>query len=224
MNSASTTAPTLCSGDDDEGGSDLAIGVFASICRDRLGEQLLAFARIAPTVGIGVHEMSRSALLPALVAGELGLVMGPGRQRYDLPSMQLWNDQVMIATGREHRFARQTLVTPAQLREEVFIVSRQQHGGDMHRFLSQRINPLVPALNAVLVDLGPPRVMNQVAEGEGIALICASHVEHHLDERIVVRPIDAIGAEFPVSAYWRDPKPEPPLAALIDMLAAGARG
>ena len=224
MNSASTTAPARSSGDDDEGGSDLAIGVFASICRDRLGERLLAFARAAPNVGIGVHEMSRTALLPALVAGELALVMGPGRERFDLPSMQLWRDQVMIATGREHRFAKQSLVTPAQLREEVFIVSRQQHGGDMHRFLSQRINPHAPALNAVLMDLGPPRVMNQVAEGEGIALICASHVEHHLDERIMVRPIDSIGAEFPVSAYWRDPKPEPQLAALIDMLAAGARG
>jgi DNA-binding transcriptional LysR family regulator len=224
MNSASIVAPARGTGDDDESGSDLAIGVFASICRDRLGERLLAFARTAPSVGIGVHEMSRTALLPALVAGELALVMGPGRARFDLPSMQLWNDQVMIATGPEHRFAKQKLVTPAQLRDEIFIVSRQQHGGDMHRFLSQRINPNAPALNAMLMDLGPPRVMDQVAEGEGIALICASHVEHRLDERIVVRPIDAVDAEFPVSAYWRDSKPEPQLAALIDMLAAGARG
>jgi len=184
----------------------------------------LAFARAAPNVGIGVHEMSRTALLPALVAGELGLVMGPGRARYDLPSMQLWTDQVMVATGRKHRFVNQRMVTPEQLHEEVLIVSRQQHGGDMHRFLSQRINPLAPALNAMLMDLGPARVMNQVAEGEGIAMMRSSHVEHHLDERIVVRPIDAIGATFPVSAYWRDPKPEPALAALIDMLAAGARG
>jgi DNA-binding transcriptional LysR family regulator len=223
MNSASTTAPLRGNGDDDDGGSDLAIGVFASICRDRLGEQLLAFARAAPNVGIGVHEMSRTALLPALVAGELGLVMGPGRERYELPSMRLWTDQVMIAIGREHRFAARKIVTPAQMREEVFIVSRQQHGGDMHRFLSQRISPLAPALNAVLMDLGPPRVMDRVAEGEGVALICASHAEHLVDDRIEVRPIDSAGAEFPVSAYWRDPRPEPQLAALIDTLAASAR-
>jgi len=69
MNIASITAPARGNGDEDDSGSDLAIGVFASICRDRLGEQLLAFARAAPNVGIGVHEMSRTALLPALVAG-----------------------------------------------------------------------------------------------------------------------------------------------------------
>lgn len=200
-----------------DGEAALAVGLFASICRDRLGDELLAFTRRCPTVGLGVHEMPRAALLPALEAGELALAVMPGTARPGLRSARLWTDRVMIAMGAGHPLAARPMVTVAELREEIFLVSRQQHGGEMHRLLSHCIRPLAPTLNGVLLDLGPARLMERVAGGAGLALVCASHVDE-LDERVAVRPVDAPGASFPVSAYWTAQSPAWPLSELLRIL------
>ena len=195
----------------------LAVGCFASICRDRLADELLAFSRACPDVDIGVHEMQRGALLPALRSGSLSLAVLPGKPEPDTQSIGLWHDRVMVAMASGHRLAGQAMIRPSELRDEIFLTSQQQFGGDMHRFLAQRILPLGPALNATIIDMGPPRILDRVAQGDGIALICGSH-EDIVRSAIVVRPVDAPGALFPVRAYWTEGTPAHPLAGLIRSL------
>lgn len=195
----------------------LAIGCFASICRDRLAEELLAFSRVWPQVDIGVHEMPRGALLPALRAGELALAVLPGKEEPGLRSVEIWRGRVMAAMPAGHALARKSVVSPADLRGEPMLVSRQQLGGDMHRFLAGRILPLGPALSATILDLGPPRILERVAQGEGLTLVCESHGDL-IGNDVVVRPVDAPGAVFPVRAYWPDADPDWPLSALIRSL------
>ena len=103
------------------------------------------------------------------------------------------------------------------------LVSRQQLGGDMYRFLAARILPLGPALSATILDLGPPRILQRVARGEGLALVCESHSDL-LGEDVVLRPVDSPGAVFPVRAYWPDADPEWPVSALIRSLNALENG
>ncbi|MES1973732.1 MAG: LysR family substrate-binding domain-containing protein [Pseudomonadota bacterium] len=206
----------------DETNVELAVGLFGSICRDRLGDELLAFARHCPTVGLGVHEMSRAALLPALEAGELALAVMPGGVRPELQSAPLWTDRVMVAMAQDHPLAARPAVTAAALRDMVFLVSRQQDGNDMHRFLSHCIRPLAPALNGMLLDLGPAHLMERVARGEGLALVCASHTDA-LPDDVVVRPVDAPGALFPVRAWWKEAEPAWPLSELIRILLSSRR-
>lgn len=203
----------------DIGRHTIALGCFASICRDRLADELLAFSRICPSVDIGVHEMPRGALLPALRMGSLSLAVLPGKDEPGVRSAEVWQDRVMVAMPADHPLAGRESIRPAELRDEAFLVSRQQFGSDMHRFLARLILPLGPALNATIIDLGLPRILGRVAECGGIALICQSHVEH-VGADIVARPIDAPGAVFPVRAYWKDAEPEWPLSALIDSLKA----
>lgn len=200
---------------------NLAVGCFASICRDRLADELLVFSRSCPDVDIGVHEMQRGALLPALRNGSLSLAVLPGKAEPGTHSIGLWHDRVLVAMAPGHRLAELPEIRPSDLREEVFLTSRQQFGGDMHRFLAQRILPLGPALTATLVDPGPPRLLDRVAQGDGIALIRDSH-EDVAHDGIVVRPVDAPGALFPVRAYWTDEAPAEPLAGLIRSLRTRA--
>lgn len=201
---------------------NLAVGCFASICRDRLADELLVFSRSRPEVDIGVHEMQRGALLPALRNGNLSLAVLPGKPEPDTHSIGLWHDRVLVAMPPDHKLAASAAVRPADLRDEIFLTSQQQFGGDMHRFLAQRILPIGPALNTTIMDLGPPRILDRVAKGDGIALISGSH-EESLGDGIVVRPVDAIGALFPVRAYWTEESPDEPLAGLIGSLRARAR-
>ena len=201
----------------------LAIGCFASIGRNRLADELLAFSRVCPQVNIGVHEMARASLLPALRAGTLALAVLPGKDEPGLRSAEIWQDRVMAAMPADHPLARKPALSPADLRSQPMLVSRQQLGGDMYRFLAGRILPLGPALSATILDLGPPRILGRVARGEGLALVCESHADL-LDEGVVLRPIDAPGAVFPVRAYWPDTDPPWPVSALIRSLNALTAG
>jgi DNA-binding transcriptional LysR family regulator len=200
---------------------NLAVGCFASICRDRLADELLIFSRSRPEVDIGVHEMQRGALLPALRNGDLSLAVLPGKPEPGTHSIGLWHDRVLVAMAPGHRLAESATIRPVELRDEIFLTSQQQFGGDMHRFLVQRILPVGPALTTTIIDLGPPKILDRVAQGDGIALISGSH-EDLLDGAIVVRPVDAAGAVFPVRAYWTEQDPGEPLAGLIGSLKARA--
>ncbi|MET0240973.1 MAG: LysR family substrate-binding domain-containing protein [Sphingobium sp.] len=200
-------------------GAQLAIGCFASICRNHLGDELLDFARQCPDVELGMHEMPRASLLPALAKGELALAILPETQWSGaLPSAELWQDRVMVAAHRAHPLAQLSTIMPERLSGEVFLVSRQGHGGDMHRFLTQRILPDEPSLDTMLVDLDQGALMEAVAARRGIALICASHCDD-IGPAVAMRPVR--DADFAVRAYWNDDAPQGPLAALIAILTTG---
>ena len=200
---------------------NLAVGCFASICRDRLADELLIFSRSRPEVDIGVHEMQRGALLPALRCGDLSLAVLPGKPEPDTHSIGLWHDRVLVAMPPDHPLATSSTIRPDELRDEIFLTSQQQFGGDMHRFLAQRILPVGPALATTIIDLGPPKILDRVAQGDGIALISGS-LEELLNGGIVVRPVEAAEALFPVRAYWTEEDPAEPLAGLIGSLKARA--
>ena len=197
--------------------TSLAIGCFAAICRDRLADRLLTFARRCPEASVGVHEMPRAALLPALRGGTLALAVLPGTREAGLESVELWRDRVMVGVASGHPLAAREAVTPSELREQVLLVSTQHHGGDMHRFLSRRVLPLAPPHKSVLLNVGQAALMTRVAKGEGVALLCASHAGEEA-RGVALPPIAAPGAAFPVHAHWRDAAPGWPLSVLVDTL------
>jgi DNA-binding transcriptional LysR family regulator len=209
-------APQSASGSTGEGSASLAIGCFASIGRDRLGDQLLRFARAWPDVDIGVHEMPRAELIAGVRDGTLELAVMPGEAQPDLHGVELWRDEVVIAMAPGHRLAFATTVKVADLRDERFLISRQEHGGEMHRFLAGRVAPLTPVAGT-LCNMSLPRLIDLVAADQGLAFACASHAPL-LGERVAVRPVDAPGARFPVRAFWRVEEPKWPLDALIATL------
>lgn len=196
---------------------DLAVGCFASTCRTRLGERLLAFARRHPQVNVGVQEMPRASLLPALAKGELSLAIVPGPAQPGFERVALWTDRVVVALAPSHPLAAEPMLTTAQLRDQAVLVSRRQHRSEVHRFLSNCILPLGPALNGPLLDVSRSSLIARVRAGEGIALVCASESEE-IDAGVTLREIDTPCACFPVHAYWRDADPEWPLSALIEAL------
>lgn len=197
----------------------LAIGCFASICSDRLADELLAFSTLHPDIDIGIYEMPRGDLIPALRTGEVSLAVLPGGVVPDMRSIVLWHDRVMVAMPRGHRLETARSVPPAELCSEIFLVSRSQFGGDMHRFLARSLLPSGPTPQATIVEAALPEIIRRVARGEGLALICGGHAER-LGPGIVVRPLDGPQVDFPVRAYWSDPQPGGALKGLIDSLRA----
>lgn len=196
----------------------LAIGCFASIGRSRLADLLVRFGHTAPGVDVGVHEMPRGGLLPALVAGDLDLVVMPARPLTDLPSRRLWRDRAMVAMAFDHPLAGHTELAPTDLNRETFLISRQAQAGEMHRFLAERIAPAAIA-NGILHNTGLPRLLERVAAGRELALVPGSW---SAGDGIVLRPFADNAAGFTLAAYWRDRQPDPPLSWLIAALEAAA--
>src|SRR6478736_5371570 len=91
--------------DDSEANCDLAIGCCTAMCRNRLGDELLAFSQQWPQVNLGVQEMPRAALLPALRNGALSLAVLPGPLQTGLQALKLWNDGVIVALAENHPLA-----------------------------------------------------------------------------------------------------------------------
>lgn len=220
MHSVSAGPGSIFSNGPDPRHPSLAIGCFASICRDRLADELLDFSRICPEVDFGVHEMPRGALLTGLRGGELSLAVLPGDEEPGTRSAEVWHDRVMVAMPHGHALAKRAAVRPLDLCDQPILVSRQQFGSDMHRFLARLILPEGAALDATIVDVGPARLIGRVAAGEGVTLVCESHVAN-LDADVAVRPVYAKSALFPVRAYWIEGAPGWPLSALIGSLTHG---
>ena len=204
--------------DDGAANCDLAIGCCSSMCRNRLGDELLTFSQQWPQVNLGIQEMPRAGLLPAVRSGALGLAVVAGPVQQGLESLELWSDGVVVALAENHPLAAQQSVTPAQLRGELVLMSREAHGADMYRFLSHCVLPFGPPLNGCLTDLSQAKLMARVAAGDGVTLMCASDVE--AIDGVVTRPIATPTATFPVHAYWRDTESAWPLSALVETLRA----
>lgn len=197
-------------------GTALAIGCFASICRDRLADRLIAFGHRWPAVDIGVHEMPRQELLAGVREQSLALAVTPGEAPADLPAAALWTDQVALAVAASHPLAARGEAGARDLAAEHLLISRQEHGGEMHRFLSNRVAPLAP-LPGELCNMGLPRLLTKVAAGEGVALLCMSHAAI-AGSGVRLLPFATANATFAVRAVWRDREPGWPLDALIAQL------
>ncbi len=194
----------------------LAIGCFAAVCRERLGDRLLEFVRQHPAVDVGVQEMGRSDLLAAVRNRSLAIAVLPGDPGADLHCAPVWTDRVVVAVPPGHRLVDHSTVSLGALRRERVLVPREPPGRDLHRFLAHQLAPLRP-FDTLLCEGGRQRQIDQVAAGLGVALCCASQ-RLLADDRIVVRPLDTNKASFTVNACWIDPAPAPALAALIDIL------
>lgn len=214
MNRRSAAGPI----DEQEPTASLAVGCFASICRDQLGDLLIKFANRWPGVDLGIHDMGRGDLLAGVRDGTLALAVLPGGAESGLQSLGLLTDRVMVSMASSHRLASLTQVPVRELIRERMLVPRGRQEGELYRFLARRAAPLT-RLNDTLCEVGRPRLLDEVAVGAALALTCDSHCEPD-GHATVRRPIAGAAATFTVNAYWRAPEPRWPLSALIEDLSA----
>jgi DNA-binding transcriptional LysR family regulator len=195
----------------------LPIGCFAAIGRNRLAMELLRFGELCPDVAVGVHEMGRPALLSGLRSGELALAVLPGEPDPEFRHARLWDDRALLALPPGHPLATEPAVAVAELAQLLFLVSRKQHGNELHRFLLRRLLGEGARVPSEIRDLGLGKILGLVTEGAGAALVCESQIDPARNT-VALRPIDHPAARFTVHAQWAGGGSDPVLARLIDLL------
>ncbi|MCC2980549.1 LysR substrate-binding domain-containing protein [Sphingomonas sp. IC4-52] len=202
----------------DRSSHTLAIGCFASLCRDRLAEPLVAFTTTHPDVAVGVHDMSLGELLPAVEARRIAIAICPCEPVEELAHTNLWIDHAVVAMSRDHPLAVAPSIHAALLREEVLLISRDRNRAQLNRFLIERLFASTPPAR-IIADPRNDRLLERVSAGEGIALLCESQVDASLAP-LVVRPLADARASFRLRAHWHASDGAPPLDTLLDLLTA----
>jgi DNA-binding transcriptional LysR family regulator len=197
----------------------LAIGCFASLCRDRLAEPLMTFGAAHPDIAVGVHEMGYAELLPAVASRRLALAIRPGEAERGYVGADLWADRAVIAMQPDHPLTSLTEITAAMLRNEVLLISRDRGREQLHRFLAERLFARHAPATRIVADARRSQLLDRVAAGEGIALLCRSQVDAGLTH-LAIRPLADPQAGFRVRAYWRAQAMEPGLRELLHLLTA----
>ena len=200
----------------EDGACELAIGCFAAICTDRLGEHLVSFSQAWPSVSVGIHELTRAGLISGLRAGDITLAVLPGQPDPRFSSRLLWQDRVVALVARDHPLAGLAGLASTDLGELRFLVSRRDHGADLHSFLTSRISNDL-RLPADMRDGDTTQLLDLVAAGAGAALACESQAIGRDD--VAVLPVRAPLAHFTVFATWCEDRMTPALKALITRLA-----
>ena len=206
-----------------EPASSLAIGCFASLCRDRLAGPLVAFGAVHPEIAVGVHEMGDGELLAAVKAGRLALAVRPGGSEPGLSGCDLWMERAVVAMPVGHPLAAVGELEAAMLAREVLLVSRDRARAQLHRFLTERLFATGAPATRIVADARRSQVLARVAAGEGIALLCASQVDAGM-AGLEVRMLADAGARFPIGAYWLKGDCAPTLATLVGLLAGSREG
>ncbi len=197
----------------------MAIGCFASLCRDRLAEPLVAFGAACPDVAVGVHEMGYAELLPAVASRRLALAIRPGEAERGFAGADLWADRAVVALRPDHPLAGAPQLTAAMLRDEVLLISRDRGREQLHRFLADRLFARDAPATRIVADARRSQLLDRVAVGEGIALLCRSQIDAGLT-RLAIRPLTDPQAGFRVRAYWRAQGMKPGLRDLLHLLTA----
>jgi DNA-binding transcriptional LysR family regulator len=121
--------------------------------------------------------MGRPALLSGLRSGELALAVLPGEPDPEFRHARLWDDRALLALPPGHPLATEPAVAVAELAQLLFLVSRKQHGNELHRF-----PPPPPARRGRPRPQRDPRlglgkILGLVTEGAGAALVCESQID-----------------------------------------------
>lgn len=196
----------------------LAIGCFASLCRDRLAEPLVAFTSAHPEVAVGVHDMSLGELLPAAGSRRIAVAIGPCDPVAGLAHTSLWIDHAVVAMSPDHPLAAAPAIHAGLLREQVLLISRDRNRAQLHRFLVERLFACTPPAR-IIADPRNDRLLERVAAGEGVALFCQSQIDASMAS-LVVRPLADARADFRLRAHWHADDNIPVLDNLIDLLTA----
>jgi LysR family transcriptional regulator for metE and metH len=157
-------------------------------CYHWLPPVLLRYRRTFPNVEVHIDVQATHHPVPMLLAGkiDLGLMSTPVRDRR-LVSRRVFDDELVVIAARHHRFATQTRVRLAQMRDEtLFIYPPKEESGPLQ-------NVLLPA-GAAPARIEEVQLTEAITElvkaGLGVAILARWAVQPLIDAGdIVARPL-----------------------------------
>jgi len=173
------------------------LGYVGSAMHGRLPAELRRFRRAEPGVRVELREMTTTAQISALRAGELDLaiVIPPLGDPGGLHTAPFDRDRLAMALSPGHRLAGKPDLVLRDLADDPFICWPRAQGPGFHDHLTRLCVAAGFVPNVVQEAYGMQAVLSLVAAEAGVAVVPESMATSRGAE-VVCRPIEAEGAAF----------------------------
>lgn len=195
----------------------LLIGFFCSLAGGYLRELLVEFARAHETVTIDVRHGDPRDHIQQIRNRTMDIAFFTGHP--DLPDCDfelLWHERVFCVVPERHPLASFNAVDWSQLRNEKFIVSREEPGPEIHEYLIARLatvgfHPQVRRLSVCRENL-----IHLVAMGFGLTLTSESTIATPF-QGVAFKPIGGEADVLPCVGVWSPTNDNPALRRFVSL-------
>lgn len=202
----------------------LRIGIFSSLASLFPRLAIRAFARQNNGVDVDVSEGAPKVHIARVRERRLDVAFVTGVPSIpDCDTQQFWSERVFVILPAEHRLAGQPDVHWDELRDEHFIVSRQEPGPEIHDYVIRKLADLGHHPSVTRYDVGRENLINLVGLGFGISLTSEATVATRYPD-VVFRPIEGEDDILPFSAVWSPNNDNPALRRFLALMRAMAEG
>jgi DNA-binding transcriptional LysR family regulator len=202
----------------------LRIGIFSSLASLFPRLAIGAFARQNNGVDVDVAEGAPNAHIARVRERCLDIAFVTGVPSItDCDTQQFWSERVFVVLPAEHGLVGQLGVRWDELRDEHFIVSRQEPGPEIHDYVIRKLADLGHHPSVTRYDVGRENLINLVGLGFGISLTSEATVATRYPD-VVFRPIEGEDDILPFSAVWSPSNDNPALRRFLALMRAMAEG
>lgn len=153
----------------------LRIGVHALIPRSFLANLIGKYRENYPGIEVDITEGTARDAVMQLRADRLDVVFVAGRPELpDCHTRPIWSEPLVVVLPDDHRLARQSAVTWADLVQETFLVRYGGTGPQVHDHIVLRLAGCWPAPSIQRFDVGRGTLLSMVEQGFGITIVSAA--------------------------------------------------
>lgn len=195
----------------------LRVGFFASLATGFLRDLLTEFRQTHRNVDIDMRHGGLGDHIRQIRDRSMDIAFCTGHP--DVPDCDvelLWNERVFCILPDSHQLAARRSIDWSDLRDELFIVSREEPGPEIHEYLIRRLATLGFHPNVKRMSVCRESLIHLVAMGFGITLTSESTVSTPF-RRVVFRPFEGTSDILPCVAIWSPQNDNPALRRLISL-------
>jgi DNA-binding transcriptional LysR family regulator len=198
----------------------LSIGFHTSLSAGNLRATLLDFRQRAPSIELGLVEMSRTRLMTALRGGTIdtAIVTGETTQR-DGGTLPLWSERILLALPEGHPLADRETIYWTDLSDENVLLSQCDQGREFEDILISKLVSSEDRPGIERHDVNRDALKSLVSLGFGVGLVIESDIGSSLSGLIYRELRDGTGpSRIGYSAHWRTENDNPALASFLTLL------
>lgn len=199
----------------------ITLGFYKPFLANELRSSIRAFREKHRDIHIELLELPCVDLIAGLHAGRLdtAVILGDVGKCTALESMALWSEHLVVVMPATHRLADRPVIYWPELKGERFILSQYDPGPDILNILLANLAAPSDRPNVRSVNLRRESILAEVADGQGISLLCES-VICSASTSLVFRPVqNGSGAtRLGYIICWHPDNKNPALATFLESL------
>lgn len=190
---------------------ELRLATQTSSLGPRLRPAISVWRTAHPNVALQLFEVDDNEALAGIRERQLDAAVIFSQGPADMAYQDLWEERLILAVPDRHPLAGEESVDWAQVRAETVLVCG---GKGSNALRSLQVGLLCPGVDVRIQHAGSLDILNLVAMGEGLALLCENHREivfpgvHFLD---VAEP----NARVSVVLAWRPDLEDPVVGSFV---------